>query len=59
MAVISTVLLASGTVGTVQKAKEVVVGQIVTVTLTDEIGCPITETGKVAEVLEYEPLGWC
>lgn len=44
------VLLASGTVGTT--ATDVAVGQTVVVTLRDENGMPITETGRVDEVLE-------
>jgi len=46
----STVLLTSGTVGTTTTPAEV--GEIVTVTLQDENGMPITETGVVEEVLE-------
>ena len=49
--IISTVvLLASGTVGTT--ATEAAVGEDVTVLLHDENGMPITETGRVEEVLE-------
>lgn len=46
----STVLLTSGTVGTTSTEAEV--GHTVTVTLHDENGLPVTETGEVAEVLE-------
>lgn len=46
----STVLLTSGTVGTTSTEAEV--GQTVTIALHNENGLPITETGKVAEVLE-------
>ena len=46
----STVILTSGTIGTTSDVAEV--GDTVTVTLHDENGMPITETGEVAEVLE-------
>lgn len=46
----TTILLTSGTVGTTTTPAEV--GEIVTVTLQDENGMPITETGVVEEVLE-------
>ena len=46
----STVLLTSGTVGTT--TTEAAVGDAVTVTLHDENGNGITETGIVEEVLE-------
>lgn len=46
----STVLLTSGTVGTT--STEAAVGDTVTVTLHDENGNNITETGTVEEVLE-------
>ena len=46
----NTILLASGTVGTV--TSEVAVGDTVTVKLHDENGMPIEETGVVVEVLE-------
>ena len=46
----SIVLLTSGTVGkTIEAAK---VGDIVTVTLHDENGMPVAETGEVAEILD-------
>ncbi len=46
----STVLLTRGTVGTT--STESAVGDTVTVTLHDENGTGITETGTVEEVLE-------
>lgn len=49
-ATMTTILLTSGTVGTTTTPAEV--GEIVTVTLQDENGMPITETGVVEEVLE-------
>lgn len=45
----STVLLASGTVGTTGACD---VGDVVTVKLHDENGMPIEETGEVAETIE-------
>lgn len=45
-----TVLLTTGTVGTTATATEV--GDVVTVTLHDANGVPISETGTVAEILE-------
>ena len=49
-----TVLLTCGTVGTTRT--EAAVGDVVTVTLRDENGLPISATGEVAEVLEESPL---
>ncbi|MDE2472699.1 MAG: hypothetical protein KGL35_29245 [Bradyrhizobium sp.] len=46
----STVLLTSGTVGTTKNTVEI--GDTVTVTLNDENGNSITESGVVEEVME-------
>ena len=49
-----TVLLTSGTVGSVPDLfNDSNIGDEVTVTLHDENGMPIVETGKIAEILEY------
>ncbi len=45
-----TVLLTSGTVGTIQGSADI--GDTVTIELHDENGMPIRETGEVAEILE-------